>query len=161
MSELVIDANVWAMADRTLNDELAPEEADCIKACRSWLEQLAQGSDRLVVDWGYRILTEYRNNIRKNGFSATILNQLELNSVWRFFPVGLALDEDDAAVLPPGITFDDRDDRKYIAAALLCEPFAPIYNAADTDWAKERAQLESYGLTIHELCPELIALSLR
>ena len=40
--------------------------------------------------------------------------------------------------------------------AISREPYAPIYNATDTDWSKERDQLESHGLTIHELCLDYV-----
>ncbi len=157
MTDFVLDANVWVMADRRITHELPREERDCIKACRDWLETFVQGKDRLVVDWDYEIISEYRRNISQSGFAELHLNRIESESISRFVRVNLDRDSNMHAVLPNGLTLDDPSDRKYVAAAVQLMPFAPIYNAADTDWAKERAQLEDYGLTIHELCPELIS----
>lgn len=157
MTDFVVDANVWVMADRTITDGLALEEENCIKACRDWLETLVQSKDRLVVDWDYAIIAEYRRNISHGGFAEIRLNRIESESIPRFVRVTLDRDSNKHAVLPNGLTLDDPSDRKYVAAAVQLMPYAPIYNAADTDWAKERAGLEAYGLIIHELCPELIS----
>jgi len=156
VSDIVIDANVWAMADRPIMKGLPIEEENCIKACRDWLEQFVNGDDRLVVDWQYAIISEYRRNISSNGLAEQLLNRLESVSLSRFTGVNLDLDRDNHAILPQGLTLDDPADRKYVAAAINCDPHASIYNATDTDWLKEREQLSRYGLTIHELCPDYI-----
>jgi len=156
VSDIVIDANVWAMADRMISETLPVEEADCVRACREWLEQFVNGDNLLVVDWEYRIISEYRRNISANGFAEQLLNRLESVSRSRFAGVMLEVDNNNHAILPEGFYLNDPADRKYVAAALKCNPYAPIYNAADTDWSKERQQLAQFGLTIHELCPEYI-----
>ena len=71
MSDIVIDANVWAMADRQITEGLPIEEEKCIKACRDWLEKFVFGDDRLVVDWQYAIISEYRRNISSNGLPSS------------------------------------------------------------------------------------------
>ena len=157
MSDIVIDANVWAIADRQLTEGLPIEEEKCIRACRDWLEEFVAGADRLVVDWQYAIISEYRRNISSNGFSEQLLNKLESVSRTRFAGVTVEVDRDNHAILPHGFNLEDPSDRKYVAAAIAYYPHASIYNAADTDWTKERAQLSRYGLTIHELCPDYIA----
>lgn len=157
MSDIVIDANVWAMADRLISEELPIEEEQCVRACRDWLKQFVDGDNRLVVDWEYGIISEYRRNIRANGFAEQLLNKLESESRVRFAGVMLDVDNNNHAILPEGFAVDDPSDRKFVAAAVKVFPYAPIYNAADTDWAKEREHLASLGLTIHELCPDYIA----
>ena len=163
MSEVVIDTNVWALADRITSDnEGVPlHEAECIEACYLWLNRFAESSDQLVVDYAYRVLAKYRDNIREGGFAEQVLNQLESVALERIIFVDIQLDIDDYAILPFPMTFEDPEDRKFIALAVAREPFAPIYNATDTDWAKEREQLAQHGLTIHELCPEYIEENLR
>lgn len=156
MSDIVIDANVWAMADRTITEGLSIEEEDCIKACREWLEQFADGDDRLVVDWEYAIISEYRRNISENGFAVQVLNRLESASRLRFTGVIVDVDRDRHAILPEGITIEDPADRKYVAAAMQCDPLAPIYNATDTDWSNEREQLAEFGIPVLELCDDYI-----
>lgn len=156
MSDIVIDANVWAMADRMITETLPVEEANCIRACREWLKQFVDGDDLLVVDWEYRIISEYRRNISANGFAEQLLNRLESVSRSRFSGVTLEVDNNKNAILPEGFSLNDPADRKYVAAALKCDPYATIYNAADTDWAEEGERLTQHGLTIHELCPDYI-----
>ena len=68
----------------------------------------------------------------------------------------IEFDRDGHAIVPAEVMIEDESDRKFIAVAIASEPYAPIYNAADTDWAKERDQLVEHGLTIHELCPGYI-----
>jgi len=156
VSDIVIDTNVWVMADRTVTRGLPIEEENCIRVCRNWLQDFVDGDDRLVVDWQYAIISEYRRNISSNGFAVQMLNALEPVSHLRFTGVFLDLDSDDNAILPEGLTLEDPADRKFVAAAIGCDPHADIYNATDTDWSKERHQLTQFGLTIHELCPDYI-----
>jgi len=65
------------------------------------------------------------------------------------------------AILPASLSFRDPADRKFTALALTCEPPAPIYNASDTDWAKERRRLAKQRIRIRELCPEYITEKIR
>ena len=98
---------------------------------------------------------------RLGAFPGSKLFEL-FNHIWgRFETVDVSFDDDGYALLPEPISFHDAADRKWIALAIAISPFAPIYNAADTDWAKEREQLAQHGLTIHELCPEYIRESMR
>ena len=158
MSEVVVDTNVWVFADRitSINAEIPASEADCIEACYHWLQDFVRSDDRLVVDQAYRIINEYRNNIRKDGISEQLLNQLESIPLERLAYIDIKYDRNGHAILPAPLTFEDEDDRKFIAVATAVEPYAPIYNAADPDWEKERQQLAQHGLTIHELCPDFV-----
>ena len=61
-------------------------------------------------------------------------------------------DGDGHALLPDPLSFHDPADRKFIALAISETPFAPIYNATDTDWEQDKAQLHAFGITVHELC---------
>lgn len=155
MADIVVDANVWIVADRLILESISVEEEDCIRTCRSWLHEFVEGDDRLLVDWTYRILSEYRNNLRKGGFAEPLLNQLEAQPVRRFARVDLEFDRNGNAVLPTEIEVGDPSDRKYVAVALQREPFAPIYVASDRGWERDRPGLSDYGLVIHQLCPDL------
>ena len=77
MSELVVDTNVWVLADRitSISGDTPAVEADCIEACYRWIQQFAEGNDSLVVDRSYRIFREYRLNISIGGLSEQILNR--------------------------------------------------------------------------------------
>ena len=156
MSYLVVDANVWIVADRLITQGLPIEEENCIKTCREWLEQFAGSEDRLLVDLGYRIILEYRNNIRSRGLAEQILNRLESESVTRLVGAQIDFDRDGYATLPMELESVDRSDRKFVAVALQHIPFAPIYVATDRGWTQGKDILTEYGLTIHLLCPDYI-----
>ena len=154
MSDIVVDTNVWAMADRLIVEGLPKEEENCIRACRDWLERFVRSEDRLIVDWTYRIILEYRRNISDGGFAEQELNKLETQSGKRFVGQQIEFDDHGHAILPPQIAFHDPTDRKFIALAMQFNPYAPIYNATDTDWTKEK--LAERGFAIYELCPDYI-----
>ena len=156
MTDIVVDANVWAMADRLIIEGLSKEEENCIKACRDWLERFVKSEDRLIVDGGYRIILEYRRNIRDGGFAEQELNKLETQWSKRFVGRQIELDDSGHAILPAPIIFDDPADRKFIAVAMSSIPYAPIYNATDTDWAEAMDRLAEQGFTIYELCQDYI-----
>ena len=138
MSEAVIDTNVWVLADRITSDNegLPIHETACIEACYLWLNRFAESNDQLVVDYAYRVLAKYRDNIREGGFAEQVLNQLESIVLERLTFVDIQFDRNDHAILPFPITFEDPEDRKFIALAVAREPIAPIYNATDTDWRR-------------------------
>ena len=47
----------------------------------------------------------------------------------------------------------DRSDRKFLAVAVVSG--ADIVNAVDTDWHAERALIDTLGITVQQLCPDL------
>ena len=158
MSDIVIDANVWVLADRitSINAEIPAVEADCIQACYRWIQEFLASGDRLVVDRSYRIFREYRNNISKGGLAEQELNRLESILMERLVFVDIEFDRDGHAIVPAEVMIQDESDRKFIAVAIALEPYAPIYNATETDWAEEQERLSQFGLSIHELCPDYI-----
>ena len=158
MSEIVIDTNVWVMANRitSLNDATSSGEADCIESAYTWLRSFINSDDRLAVDLSYQIMKEYRDNLPAGGLAEQELNQLESKPIERLVFMQIKFDKDGHAILPNSLEFHDESDRKFIAVALECDPHAPIYNSIDTDWAKEKTRLLDHGLVIRELCPDYI-----
>ena len=158
MSEVVVDTNVWVMIDEEVRDLESNEQRLCIAACQDWLEAFIDGDDRLVVDSfaTHSILTEYRNNVRSGGVSENLLNELAGRLFHRLELKNINLDEDGFAILPAPFHLRHGKDRKFVAVAVQCDPIATIYNATDSDWKSDRAQLAEHGLTIHELCPDFI-----
>ena len=158
MSELVVDTNVWVLADRitSISGDTPAVEADCIEACYRWIQQFAEGNDSLVVDRSYRIFREYRLNISIGGLSEQILNRLESIPLERLVFVDIEFDRDGYAIVPTEAMIEDESDRKFIAVAIASEPYAPIYNATETDWTEEKERLSLFGLIVHELCPDYI-----
>ncbi len=161
MSKIVVDTNVWITAGKLASEVDTIEEIDCIDACIDWTGAFLSGDERVLVDTGGKVFDEYWTYVSLGRFPGSSLFQL-YNHLWeRFESKEIDFDGDGYAVLPETISFHDLADRKFIALALSCTPFAPIYNASDTDWEKERVQLEGQGLTIHELCPDYIEEKLR
>lgn len=156
MDNLVVDTNVWVNAGKLASEVETIEEANCIEACIDWTKDFLSGNSRLLVDTESKVFDEYMTHISKGRFPGSGLYELYTHIWERFEPVEIQFDESGYAVLSAPISFEDPADRKWIALAISCSPYAPIYNAADTDWAKEREHLESMGLTIHELCPGYI-----
>lgn len=161
MTDIVVDTNVWAMVDKSIAEVTTVEELDCIEVCKDWLKSFIESEDRLIVDLSYQILLEYRQNIKRGGLAEQRLNQLETQPRERLYEVEIEFDNNGKAILPEDIEFHDPSDRKFVAVAIQSDPYAPIYNATDTDWAKEKDKLIAQGFTIHELCDDYIQAKLK
>ncbi|MBN1285146.1 MAG: hypothetical protein JXB47_07100 [Anaerolineae bacterium] len=165
LGEVVIDANVWVVADYDIVSLDDIELLICASACRQRLECLRSDTQLLIVDDKYHIMSEYRryvSNKRKphfeNNLASELLNELEQRG--RIFPVPVDFDADGYALLPPelGLQNFDPSDRKFVAVALARNPRSPIYNATDPDWSEHVEAIAAAGLTVIELCPECITL---
>ena len=160
MSEVVVDTNVWVKVDEIVTEMKTAEERKCIESCQDWLEQFLSSDDRLVVDSfaTYAIVTEYRRNVRPGGVAENLLNELTGRLFGRLVEKNIELDRNGIAILRPPFHLSDPEDRKFVAVAVQCQPFATIFNATDADWTQDRKTLTEHGLTINELCPDYIEL---
>ena len=158
MSDIVVDTNVWVMVDIIVKELDGSEDQDCVRSCQLRLEKFIVGDDRLVVDSlnTYAIISEYRRNVKRGGVAENLLNQLVNVLFDRLVQKVIRFDENGFVELPQQLMSLHRKDRMFVAVDMACVPYAPILNATDTDWAKEKQQLVENGLTIHELCPEYI-----
>ena len=160
MLKVVVDTNVWATAGKSIAEVETIEEADCIEHCADWIVEFLDGNYKLIVDSIGKVIDEYQYYILPGRFPESELNRLYSELWGRLEYVEIEFDEGGHAVLPKTVFFHDPADRKFVALALACDPYAPIYNATDTDWAKEHEELANHGLTIREICPEYIAMRL-
>jgi hypothetical protein len=152
----VVDTNVWVMMDK-----LSPENAverECVLACIQWGSAFNKGADerQIAVDDAWKILTEYRRNIKKGGLAEQYLNALLSQPRKRLALVTIQFDENGDAILPDLLQKMDRSDRKFAAVALTFQPPAPIINATDTDWMQAKEKLNEAGIKLEELCPKYI-----
>ena len=151
----MIDTNVWCMPDgeHTTEDAIA-----CAETCRVWLNHLYHGEQQIVVDDGYVILGEYRDNLRKGRFAWRLLNELEKAQKYRFTFVSIQVDRNGIAVLPlaGGLEGIHKNDRKFVAVALARDPHPPIVNATDNDWRQHAPAFAALGIYIEELCPDFL-----
>ena len=161
MSELVVDTNVWVMVDKVVEDTETEEEKQCINSCQQWLELFVSGDDLLVLDdfATWQIMTEYRNNVRSGGVAESILNRLSSTIFHRLVLKPIDFDSDRIAIVPSPLDRIHKKDRKFVAVAMQCEPFATIYHATDRGWVTNRPLLEENGLTVLGLCPQLVEAS--
>ncbi len=162
MSSYVVDTNVPLTANGAA-DHVAPQ---CVLNCLEYLERI-QSNGRIVLDDKRLILTEYLKKLSPSGQpgagdqfmkwvwqnqavperceQVTITPTIEGTSCFAEFP-------DD-----PRFESFDRDDRKFVAAALACEQCPPVLNATDSDWWNFQDVLREYGIRIEFLCPELFS----
>ena len=156
LTSIVVDTNVWATAGKSVADVDTIEEADCIEYCADWIQWFLESNCKILVDSEGKVIDEYQTYIGQGRLPESKLSQV-YSELWGKleFKV-IQFDGSGYAILPEYISFHDLADRKFVALALTCEPYAPIYNSLDTDWAKEKQQLVENGLTIHELCPAYI-----
>ncbi len=152
----VVDTNVWANIDK-----LPPEnaiEANCILACLKWSKAFINGGDdyQLAVDMRFKILNEYRGQIKQGGLAERYLNELLSQPITRLRFVSIEYDEDGIAKLDKDL-IDDPSDRKFVAVALKFDPIPTIINATDTDWEKSKEKLSQAGINVQELCPTYIS----
>ena len=157
MLRVVVDTNVWATAGKSIADVYTIEEADCIEHCTDWIMELLDGPRKVIVDTDGKVIDEYTFYILHGRFPESELHRLYSELWGRLEQVEIEFDEAGYAVLPEALKFHDPADRKFVALALAVDPYAPIYNATDTDWTKEREQLEAAGIFVEELCPDYIS----
>lgn len=157
MSEVVVDTNVWVKVDEVVAETETDAEKQCVISCQEWLEHFIHSDDRLVVDNydTHEILSEYRNNVRRGGVAESILNRLSSIMFHRLVLKDIDFDQDKIAIVPSTLDQIHKNDRKFVAVAIECEPFATICHATDRGWVVHQQLLEEYGLTILGLCPEL------
>ena len=156
---VVMDTNVAMVA----NGSAIQASPDCIMRCLDRLQKI-QDTERLLLDDMECILDEYRGNLSLSGqpgagdmfFKWLWNNQGNTNlcqrvritphevRVFKEFP-----DSDELRDF-------DRNDRKFVAVAIASGEEPPILNASDTDWWNHRLFLESYGIRVDFLCPELM-----
>ena len=159
MLQVVVDTNVWVKVDEVVVETETDADKQCVISCQEWLEHFITSEDRLVVDNydTYAILTEYRNNVRPGGVAENLLNELTGRLFHRLVLKTIQLDTHGFAILPSPFHLTHRKDRKFVAVAIQCDPYATIHNATDRDWSKDKEYLTEHGLTVHELCPDCIA----
>lgn len=157
----VVDTNVWVMAGKLLAQFQTDEEIDCAEGCLDWLGSFISGSSFLVVDLDYRILGEYRANIRPKSQADLWLNALERKPrEKRLIEVAIEWDSDGYALVPPELAIPDKNDRKFVAVALAHQPTPSIVNATDSDWSQNKTMLSTGSIPVQELCEGMINLKL-
>lgn len=154
MSESVVDTNVLATANS--HDATALQ---CAAACAVALSRL-KGSGRLVVDASRAILSEYLRNARMSGQPGAgdaFLKWAWENQANAKFVRAVVITPDptrEYVEFPtvPDLESFDRDDRKFVATAVVAGPDVDIKLGLDTDWWYFRDPLVDAGVGLDFIC---------
>jgi hypothetical protein len=159
MRAAVVDTNVLIVANEASDHVVF----DCVVASIDALSALRR-SGIVVLDDRLLILDEYREHASLAGqpgvgdeFLRYLYDNLYNEAACRLVNV-TPIEHDSFAEFPADerLAHFDRSDRKFVAAALGCNPVAEVLNATDTDWWHHREALVDNGVEVRFLCPELM-----
>lgn len=159
MRAAVVDTNVLIVANEA-SDHAAP---NCVIASIDALSGLRR-SGIVALDDRFLILDEYRGYASLAGqpgvgdeFLRHLYDNLYNETACRLVKI-TPLEDRSFAEFPADerLANFDRNDRKFVATALGCEPIADVLNATDTDWWHHRQALGENGVEVRFLCSELM-----
>lgn len=130
-------------------------DTDCHTNCLQFVDRLDNSKERIAVDDGYLIFSEYFRLLSQQLAPHDAL--IRLMAQGRVVEMHVKVD-DEGVVLPDELAgiVHDRDDRKFVAVSLACSPPAPIVNATDSDWVDWEECLRDHGVEVIQLCPEVV-----
>ena len=151
MTAFVVDTNV-AMA---ANGRGTHADLPCQLRCVERLEFLRKHGV-FAIDHDGVIFSEYRKNLRHSGgpgvgdkfFKYVFDNQGRNDRVQRMPITNSADDRRGFNELPENEL--DPSDRKFLAVAVVAN--AVILNATDSDWAEQKALVDTLGVKVEQLC---------
>lgn len=181
MAAVIIDTNVLVVANTGIREDengrlIAVGMADhatpaCIRTCKNRLDQIRDGSTKVVLDDSGRLTREYRRyvvdlqpNPRRQNRAGDLFWYWLMQNQWipekcTMVPItpsqgnGTEFEEfpDDAA-----LNDFDKDDRKFIAVAIAytraTQQTAPILQAVDTKWECFIEAFQRYGVEVEQIC---------
>ena len=148
MADYVIDTNVLVVASRPTS-HVGPKETQTV---REWVSSfLAETNSSLVLDEGFLIWNEYKNNLDEQDFGYIVAREKLAGDQYRLRAINV--DSDGNGILPTDLMakVHDRSDRKLIAVVLADALESSIVNATDSDWASWIALLASHGVSVLQL----------
>ena len=156
---VVVDTNVPKVANG--RKESPQASRDCVLTCISRIRGIMRGEDKLVLDYGWLLLNEYKNNLRSSGEPGTgdrflrwILQNKKTKCDWvSITSIGGSKTEFAEFPVDPALKDLDKDDRKFVAVARTHPDNTPILQAVDSKWLPFHAALQQHGVRIEELCP--------
>ncbi len=167
MNTVILDTNVIVIA----NGQTPQASTDCVRRCRERLDLILGGSEKVVLDYGQRILREYRRNLKderhpRRGRGDLFMQWLRQNqwneercSLVHITP--LADNGTDFAEFPnedAALAAFHKKDRKFIAVALAYQQTfgqtATLLLAIDRGWLNFIDALAAHGVAIDFLCEE-------
>ena len=161
MTASVVDTNVLQVANLANEQANAEHGTACILAA---VEALRQVSDdrSLLLDSGGEIMSEYRKQrfsyAGQPGVGDQFFRWVHQNAA-SLTAVRLTAHPDrDFAEFPgdPALERFDRDDRVFVAVAAAGPKPNRIVNAVDSDYRIHQQALQQAGITVEEICPNLL-----
>ncbi|MBI5562677.1 MAG: hypothetical protein HY894_07510 [Deltaproteobacteria bacterium] len=156
MTFKVVDTNVALVA----NNKAEQADRECVLACINALGRII-ASGGIVLDDGRLIIAEHMKNLNLKGqpgagdaFVKRVFdNQANVKvaeqvNITKDVSRGFMEFPDD-----PRLAGFDKDDRKFVAAALASRCNPEILNAVDSDWWHNGQALEDCGVKVRFLCP--------
>lgn len=160
MAEVVVDTNVAVVA----NGKSPQASSDCIIQCVKRLERVMTDIDKLVLDDSWRILDEYKDNLRSAGqpgigdaFLKWVLTNWANSDRCDLVEINQsAADETVFAEFPddPDLAGFDPSDRKFIAVALAHPENPTILQAVDSKWWDFRHALHNNAVAVEFICED-------
>ena len=169
MSTVILDTNVIVIA----NGMSAQASCDCVKRCRERLDQILEGSEKVVLDYEQQILREYRRNLKEAGRLRRRRGDLFLQwlrqNQWNpekcslVHITSLAGNGNEFAEFPNddnALASFHKKDRKFIAVAMAHKQEAghapTILLAIDRGWLQFTDALANHGVSVELICEEEI-----
>ncbi len=157
MAAAVIDTNVLLVANGSHVDASPACQAECVNRL---LAQQRNGV--VVIDDGYRILSEYQNKTSPNqpkGVGDVFLKWLLQNqaNAGRVHRISITETEQDMYREFPDIALQpdfDASDRKFAAVAHAHIDRPPVWQATDCKWLDWWRALKAKGVRVEFLCPD-------
>ncbi len=157
MAEVVVDTNVLLVADGR-HDDVSEK---CVLACVQRLQAIMTSST-VVIDDGYRVISEYQNKLdvkRGKGVGATFLKWLVQNQANATRVARVTLTDAPNGCfsefpVPHLESSFDPPDRKFPAVANVHPTKPPILQAVDSKWLRWWPDLEAAGIKVEFVCPE-------
>jgi hypothetical protein len=161
---VVVDTNVVA----TSNNVLDPAGLPCASRCADELLQV-RNHRPLILDEGGEIIAEYRRNASPSGqpgpgdaFLLWVLTN-RANPERCVLVATTPHDLRGYEEFPddPELEDFDRDDRKFVAAAISAGTPRDVLLGLDTDWYVDREALTRHGIQLRFVCPDELEESAR
>lgn len=157
MIKVILDANVPAKA--AVSPAFCPEsDLQIQEKCMSYIENLVNEKDsKLVLDIGYEIMTEYRNNVCKDSNMGKIFFRWLYDYYSRIDNNDhIKLEKNDNGQYKDYPYYDDtkdfdESDKKYIALANAHSEKPPIIEATDGKWMGYESVFLRYDISIEFL----------
>lgn len=166
MNAVVVDTNVILVA-KGMSEQACHE---CVVECQERLNEIIEGSERVVIDDNWVILREYIDYLEDDDspadprsgthFLEWFIRNYKNPEVCVLVPITPSEDRSSFEELPDAFSLFDSDDHKFIAVAVVYEDVyqqkATILQSVDSQWYGSQNLFIENGLIVEFICEENI-----